>query len=284
MGIKRRTRWVGLVARYAALAPLLILCLLPLVWMFSSSLKSNLEIWAPPAGLFPRKVHLETYSELFQRTQAGGSYLRWLWNSILVTVPVTILSIMVSSIAAYSIARFRFLGRAAFLQTVLIGQMLPAALLVIPLYTMMRTLGLFDTLAGLTVVYLTFTLPFCIWMLIGFFASIPRELEEAAMLDGCSHMQAFTRVVVPLAVPGIAATALYAWLLAWDEFLLARTLLPTLSNWTLNMGLQAYITETQISWNLAMAGGLLMTIPSLLVYLVLQRYLVTVLTGGAVKG
>ncbi len=284
MGIKRRTRWVGLVARYAALAPLLILCLLPLVWMFSSSLKSNLEIWAPPAGLFPRKVHLETYSELFQRTQAGGSYLRWLWNSILVTVPVTILSIMVSSIAAYSIARFRFLGRAAFLQTVLIGQMLPAALLVIPLYTMMRTLGLFDTLAGLTVVYLTFTLPFCIWMLIGFFASIPRELEEAAMLDGCSHMQAFTRVVVPLAVPGIAATALYAWLLAWDEFLLARTLLPTLSNWTLNMGLQAYITETQISWNLAMAGGLLMTIPSLLVYLVLQRYLVTGLTGGAVKG
>ena len=262
----------------------MILCLLPLVWMLCSSLKSNLEIWTPPAGLFPRKLNLQTYWELFQRTQAGGSYLRWLWNSILVTVPVTIFSILVSSIAAYAIARFRFLGRGAFLQTVLLGQMLPAALLVIPLYTMMRTFGLFDTLAGLTVVYITFTLPFCIWMLIGFFASIPVELEEAAMLDGCSHMQAFARVVVPLAVPGIAATALYAWLLAWDEFLLARTLLPTLSNWTLNLGLQAYITETQISWNLAMAGGLLMTIPSLLVYLVLQRYLVTGLTGGAVKG
>jgi len=121
-------------------------------------------------------------------------------------------------------------------------------------------------------------------MLVGFFASIPVELEEAAMLDGCSHMQAFVRVVLPVAVPGISATALYAWLLAWDEFLLARTLLPTLSNWTLNLGLQSYITEQTISWNLAMAGGLLMTIPSLIVYLLLQRYLITGLTGGAVKG
>jgi multiple sugar transport system permease protein len=110
------------------------------------------------------------------------------------------------------------------------------------------------------------------------------ELEEAAMLDGCSQIGAFFRVVVPLAIPGIAATSLYAWLLAWDEFLFARTLLPTLDNWTLNLGLQSYITELTISWNLAMAGGLLMTLPSLLVYLLLQRYLIAGLTGGAVKG
>lgn len=273
-----------LLIRYVALAPFMIVCLLPLVWMFANSLKANLEIWTPPPGMLPRKLNVQTYAELFRKTTAGGSYLQWLWNSLLVTVPVTVLSIVVSSIAAYAIARFRFLGRRMFVHTILIGQMLPAALLVIPLYTLMRSFRLFDTLPGLTVVYLTFSVPFCVWMLVGFFASIPIELEEAAMLDGCSHMQAFVRVVLPLAVPGISATALYAWLLAWDEFLLARTLLPTLSNWTLNLGLQSYITEQTISWNLAMAGGLLMTIPSLIVYLLLQRYLITGLTGGAVKG
>jgi len=275
---------VRLLIRYVALAPFMIVCLLPLVWMFANSLKANLEIWTPPPGMLPRKLNPQTYAELFRKTTAGGSYLQWLWNSLLVTVPVTVLSIMVSSIAAYAIARFRFLGRRMFVHTILIGQMLPAALLVIPLYTLMRSFRLFDTLTGLTVVYLTFSVPFCVWMLVGFFASIPVELEEAAMLDGCSHMQAFVRVVLPLAVPGISATALYAWLLAWDEFLMARTLLPTLSNWTLNLGLQSYITEQTISWNLAMAGGLLMTIPSLIVYLLLQRYLITGLTGGAVKG
>ena len=273
-----------LLARYAALAPFMIVCLLPLVWMFANSLKANLEIWTPPVGMLPRKPTPQTYAELFQRTTAGGSYLQWLWNSLLVTVPVTVLSIVVSSIAAYAVARFRFLGRQMFVHTILIGQMLPAALLVIPLYTLMRSFRMFDTLPGLTLVYLTFSVPFCVWMLVGFFASIPVELEEAAMLDGCSHMQAFVWVVLPLAVPGISATALYAWLLAWDEFLLARTLLPTLSNWTLNLGLQSYITEQTISWNLAMAGGLLMTVPSLIVYLLLQRYLITGLTGGAVKG
>ena len=121
-----------LLIRYVALAPFMIVCLLPLVWMFANSLKANLEIWTPPPGMLPRKLNLQTYAELFRKTTAGGSYLQWLWNSLLVTVPVTVLSILVSSIAAYAIARFRFLGRRMFVHTILIGQMLPAALLTAP--------------------------------------------------------------------------------------------------------------------------------------------------------
>ena len=187
-------------------------------------------------------------------------------------------------LAAYGFSRFRFRGNRPLMFLFLVTQMVPAILLLLPYFVTMRVLGLLDSYVGLVLAYSSFALPFCTWMLKGFFDSIPREIDEAAMIDGASRLQALLRVVVPLALPGMAATGLFAFLVSWNHYLFALGLATSPQMYTLPVGIALSIGEFRIAWPDLMAGAAIASVPTILVYSFLERYFVQGLTAGAVKG
>jgi ABC-type glycerol-3-phosphate transport system permease component len=251
----------------------------PLVWMALASFSKD-----PYFPLLPTKYSITAYKEVLFPTDPSLSFPSWYWNSVKVTFSVTLLATALSAFAGYSFSRFRFYGRESLMYTILVGQMLPGVVLLLPLYVYLKDLRLLDTHFGLGIVYMTFAIPLCTWLLKGFFDTIPTDLEEAAMVDGCSRVGAMVRIVLPLAAPGIAATALFAFITAWNDFMFALAILSTPAKFIIGLGLMTYQEEYFFQWNILMAGGVLMSIPALGLYLFLQRYLVTGLTRGAVKG
>jgi multiple sugar transport system permease protein len=265
--------YLGLILSTAAV-------LFPMAWMLSTSLKTESEAFRMPPTWIPREPTLQAYVSIWGMKHFG----RYFFNTAVVAVASTLLSLVLSVPASYGFARFRFRGARALLSIILLTQMLPSVLLVIPYFTLMRVLGLLNTHLALILAYASFSLPFSTWMLRGFFAGIPRELDEAAMVDGCSRLQAIRRVIIPLAVPGMGATSLFTFLLAWNHYLFALALSNRESMYTISVGLGAMIGEFRIAWNELMAAALVATVPTLLVYAFLERYFVQGLTGGAVKG
>jgi arabinogalactan oligomer/maltooligosaccharide transport system permease protein len=203
---------------------------------------------------------------------------------VVVSGATTMVGLSLAVTAAYALSRFRFPGREAGMQGLLITQMFPATLMMVPLYAILRALGLLDSLGGLVLVYATSSLPFCVWMLKGYFDTIPRELEEAAVMDGASPWQVFSRVVLPLARPALAVTALFSFMTAWNEFILAATLLNDAARFTLPVALQRYVGEYKTEWGHFAAGALVISAPVMALFFALQRFLVGGLTAGAVKG
>jgi ABC-type glycerol-3-phosphate transport system permease component len=252
----------------------------PIYWAGVTSFQYREQLYVFPPPFVPGKLSLGNYRDVFQGSGLAG----WLWNSFLVSAAATAFSVVLSALGAYSLSRFRYRGRGAMGYLILVTQMLPPTLLVIPIYLIFRDLRLVDTLTGLVLAYTTFALPLCVWMLKGFFDTIPRELEEAAQVDGCSRMGAFVRVVLPLSTPGIAATSFYAFIVAWDEYLLSRTLISTESRWVSSVGLSSFIGAYTTSWDQMMAASLVVALPPLVIFFFLQRYLVSGLTSGALKG
>lgn len=265
---------------YLALITVTIAVLFPMVWMLSTSLKTEPETFRMPPTWVPLEPTFQAYVSIWQMK----NFARYFLNTLFVAVAATALSLLLSVPASYGFARFKFRGARAMMSFILITQMLPSVLLVIPYFTLMRVLGLLNTHLALVLAYASFSLPFSTWMLQGFFATIPRQLDEAAMVDGCSRLQSILRVVVPLAVPGLGATSLFTFLLAWNHYLFALTLATKESMYTISVGLGAMIGEFRIAWNELMAAALLATIPTLIVYTFLERYFVQGLTGGSVKG
>jgi ABC-type glycerol-3-phosphate transport system permease component len=251
----------------------------PLAWMALASFSKD-----PYFPLLPTAYSAAAYREVLSSPDPSLSFPFWYGNSVKVTVSVTLLATALSAFAGYSFSRFRFSGRQGLMYTILVGQMLPGVVLLLPLYVYLKDLRLLDTHLGLGIVYMTFAIPLCTWLLKGFFDTIPTDLEEAAMVDGCSRVGAMLRIVLPLASPGIAATALFAFITAWNDFMFALAILSTPAKFTIGLGLLAYQQEYFFQWNTLMAGGVLMSIPALALYLCLQRYLVTGLTRGSVKG
>jgi ABC-type glycerol-3-phosphate transport system permease component len=251
----------------------------PLAWMALASFSGD-----PYFRLLPAKYGLGAYREVLASPDPSLSFPAWYGNSLKVTVSVTVLATALSALAGYSFSRFRFLGRQGLMYTILVGQMLPGVVLLLPLYVYLKGLRLLDTHFGLSIVYMTFAIPLCTWLLKGFFDTIPPDLEEAAMVDGCSRVGAMVRIALPLAAPGIVATALFAFISAWNDFMFALAILSTPAKFTIGLGLLAYQQEYFFQWNTLMAGGILMSLPALALYLCLQRYLVTGLTRGSVKG
>jgi len=251
----------------------------PLAWMALASFSQD-----PYFPLLPKAYSAAAYREVLASPDPSLSFPAWYGNSVKVTFSVTLLATALSAFAGYSFSRFRFYGRQGLMYTILVGQMLPGVVLLLPLYVYLKDLRLLDTHLGLGIVYMTFAIPLCTWLLKGFFDTIPTDLEEAAMVDGCSRVGAMARVVLPLAAPGIAATALFAFITAWNDFMFALAILSTPAKFTIGLGLLAYQQEYFFQWNTLMAGGVLMSIPALALYLFLQRYLVTGLTRGSVKG
>lgn len=265
---------------YAILLTFLLFVIFPFYWMTITSFKGEDQMRSLFSMFWPNPFVIENYTQLLQRTE----FLSWYRNSIIVAVSSTFLATAIGTIGAYALARLKFLGRAFMASTVLITYLVPPAILFIPLYAQIRSLGMADSLTGLIVAYPSFTVPFVTWLLMGYFESIPEELEESAMIDGATRFGAFWRVVLPLAAPGLLAAALYAFTQAWNEFLYALVFITSARLRTLPVGLSSFITGDVYGWGYLMAGAVLTTIPVIVAYIYLQRYMVEGLTAGSVKG
>jgi multiple sugar transport system permease protein len=248
--------------------------------MTITSFKTEDQMRSLVSMFWPSPAVLENYVQLLTKTD----FVAWYGNSAIVAISSTFAATAVGTIGAYALARLKFMGRAFMSSAVLITYLVPPSILFIPLYAQIRAFGLSDTLAGLIATYPSFTVPFVTWLLMGYFESIPVELEEAAMIDGATRFGAFRRVILPLAAPGVLAAALYAFTQAWNEFLYALVFITNVKLRTLPVGLSTFITGDVYGWGYLMAGAVLTTVPVIAVYIYLQKYMVEGLTAGSVKG
>ena len=265
---------------YTVLGLLLLLVLFPFYWMTVTSFKTEDQMRSLVSMFWPSPFVVENYTQLLTKTD----FAIWYRNSALVAISSTLVATAIGTIGAYALARLRFLGRAFLSSATLITYLVPPSILFIPLYAQIRTMGLADSLAGLVAAYPSFTVPFVTWLLMGYFGSIPEELEEAAMIDGATRFGAFRRIILPLAAPGVLAAGLFAFTQAWNEFLYALVFISDVKQRTLPVGLSTFITGDVYGWGYLMAGAVLTTLPVIAVYTYLQRYMVEGLTAGSVKG
>lgn len=271
----------------------------PLIWALSTSLKPKSEIFATPPTLIPHNLTLENYEALLtgrqQYYQAQGApqntgttpaqfFTRWFINSVIVTLGSTLISIIVSTLAAYSLTRFKYWGRSAVPYFSLLGYMVPSIIFVFPLFLMMVRLDLTDSLWSLILGYVCVTLPFCMWLMWAFMRSIPIEIEEAALIDGASRYQVFRQIVLPSALPGIIAASIFAMIVSWNDYLFGRVFINSIDNLTLTVGVMLFFEGTHVDWGLLMAASVLMTVPMAILFMALQRHLVAGFGAGAVKG
>jgi multiple sugar transport system permease protein len=265
---------------YATVVGVCALVMFPIYWMFTTSLSPASMLRTFPPTFFPEAPQWQIYWRLLTERPL----LLWLGNSTFAAVAATLLSLSVSVLAAYSLSRYRVRGGRSLGLFILVSKMLPATLLVIPLFAIFREIGLIGSLWSIVLAHATLIIPFSTWMLKGYFDSIPRELEQAAMIDGCGPLSALFRVVLPVAAPGLAATALYGFVLSWADYVFARTFLTAEQTaWTANVGIATLKGEYITGWNEVMAAAMLAALPIILIYLFLERYLVGGLTAGAEK-
>jgi arabinogalactan oligomer/maltooligosaccharide transport system permease protein len=252
----------------------------PILQIFTVSLRPADQLYSTSLALIPANATFRAYHRiLFEK-----DFLVWLRNSCLVAVTVTLFGVTLASTTAYAFSRFRFPGWRAGLYSFLLTQLFPATMLMLPLYVLMKALHLLDTFAGLTIAYTATALPFCVWTLRGYYDTIPVELEQAALIDGCGPWTAFTKVTLPLAAPALAITALFSFMSAWSEFLMARIIVNRQELYTLPLGLESLAGVFQTEWANYAAGSLLVCVPVMILFVALNRYLVSGLSLGGVKG
>ena len=281
----RRFRFTPLgVAGWVALILLLLFTAVPMAWMVSTSIKTEFAAIQQPPNWIPLDPTVAQYTRLLDPSgSTGQQFLGYLRNSVWVSSATTVLALVVAVPAAYAFARFRFPGKDALFFSVLIRNMFPAVVFLIPLFILMRRISLVNTHWSLILTYLTFGLPLSIWLLKGFFENIPPELEQAARIDGATRFQAFRLVILPLATPGLVATAIYAFIQGWNEYIYARTFIISEQLMTMPVGLEKFFTEYASNWPGLMAASFIMSVPVVVLFLVLQRHFVRALTEGAVK-
>lgn len=264
---------------YSALSIASAIALFPVFWMFSISMRRNVEIFRLPPALLPPHWTVEAYKSIL----TDSSYLIVFRNSYLVAVSVTVIALLFAILGGYSFSRLRVRG-SRLMQLFIIGtQMVPPVSLIIPYFILSARMNLYDTFPGLIMTYVAFVMPFATLMMISYFNTIPPDMEEAAMVDGCSRLGALARVTVPIALPGMVATAVYSFLLAWKEYLFAVTLIQDPDKRLLPVSIAMLLGEHMYQWNVMMALSVLASIPLLIIFIFLQRYLVAGMTVGAVK-
>ncbi|MSQ44112.1 MAG: carbohydrate ABC transporter permease [Chloroflexi bacterium] len=268
--------WV--VATYAAIAIFLVWTLVPFVWMVLTSVKTNKEIYRDFTFL-PKEVYWDHYEKLLT-----GRMGVWLRNSAFVSSVTTALSLVMGSIGAYAVTRLRFAGRRVVAQALVLTYLVPSSLLFIPLFQTVSSVGLSNTLGALLLVYPTFTLPYCTWMMMSYFKSIPVELEEAALIDGCSRLGVLWRVTLPLSLPAIAVVALFSFTQSWNEFLYALVFTNSQASRTVTVGLTQMLGDDVFFWGQMMAGAVMAALPSVVLYTAAQRLVIRGLTVGGIKG
>ncbi len=267
-------------AVYATTIFYLFIVVLPLYWMFRSAIAENAQMYGTAIEFFPKKFTLEQFDQAINKWKFG----QMLGNTITVATLTTIFTVVMSALAAYSLTRLRFPGRRALARSILFVYLIPGGLLFIPLFILMQRLGLLNSLLSLIVTYQTFAIPFCTWMLIGYFKGIPVELEEAALIDGCTRLGAMRRILLPLAAPGLIAAGIFTFTLAWNEFLYALIFISNNSARTLPIGLAGLIRGDIYLWGPLMAGSVMAALPLMVLYMTAQRFVVAGLAAGAVKG
>ena len=270
---------------HGALVAATVATLYPVLWVVKMALTAS-QGYAASASPWPEAPTLQNFRDVVGTHDLAGRWLfgRQLVNSLVVAGAVTLVGLALSTSAAYALSRFRFAGREATLRGFLLTQMFPGVVTSIPLYVLLDQLGLLNRLGGLVLVYATTAVPFCTFMLKGYFDALPRELEEAVLLDGGTRFDAFYRVALPLARPALAVTALFSFLSAWNEFILAATFMNDPTMFTLPVALQRYVGDYSTEWGHFAAGAVLVSLPVMALFFALQRHLVGGLTAGAVKG
>ncbi len=274
-GSRRRLKLIGSVF----LLIFVIWTLIPFYWMLVTSLKSHDEIYGTTATLWPQQPTLENYRVLFFETD----YFLFFRNSMTVALATTLMTVLAASLAAYAIARLQFPGRRWLARAMIYSYLVPQSLLFIPLFAIMVSVGLTNTLTGLTIAHMGFTIPFCTWLLIGYFMSIPIELEEAALVDGCTRLGVLFRIVLPISLPALAVVAFFSFTLSWNEYIYAVVFNSDPRVLTIPLGLSNFVIQDVFFWGPIMASTALTVIPPLAVYFFFQRWLITGLTMGAVK-
>jgi multiple sugar transport system permease protein len=252
----------------------------PLLWMVLSSLKPSTELFVSPPRILPSEITFKWYANLIGSSDAVSLFK----NSLVVGVSTTAICLVVGTLAAYGVTRFDFPGKRAFLVGALLSYVFPAIVLFISVYMIINSLGLIDTRLGLVLCHCILTFPFALWMLKSFFEGVPREIDEAAWVDGASFIQTFALVILPLSLPGIFSVAVFVFVLSWNEFLFASVLITSGDMKTIPLGIAEFITSFDIRWGEIMAIGTLATIPVVVMFLCVQRYFVTGVTSGAIKG
>lgn len=277
---ERRERRVDAIVSYALLGLSTVFAVFPFVFMLSTSLKSEAEALSLPVRWIPVQFTLQAYSEMWTLKP----FALYFWNSIVVSGVTALLSTVVGALAGYGFSRFHFRGRTSLLAFFLATQMISGVLVIGPYFQILAAFELYNTLTGLIIAYVTICLPFAAWMSKGYFDSIPKELDEAGLVDGASRLQIFVRIICPIAVPGTVSTLLFAFLLAWQDLLWALCLISIDEKRTVTLGVAFLVGEFVIKWPMLTAASLIGSLPTIILYLFLQRFYVEGLARGAVKG
>ena len=276
LGMTARRRLFNAMSYSLLFLAIVVICF-PLAWMVSVSVRPNVEVMKMPPDWIPQVFTLEAYEKILTTPR----YLRVFVNSMSIALVVTAMSLFLGTLAAYALARFDFIGHRSVMMFLITTQMFPLVLLCIPYFRIFVALGLYDTLTALVIVYLTFTLPFCILMLRSYFLNIPRDIEEAATVDGCSRVGAIFRMLVPMSWPAFIGAGLYTFLLSWNEFLFAVVLIESWSNRVLTMAIYSLLAEFVTDWDTMMAFSVLASLPLVVAFILLQKYMVQGMTAGA---
>jgi len=276
----KRQRFLTLLVTYLTLAVLLIGALFPFYWMGLTSLRKGKEVYVRQQVLVPRNLTLENYRFIFTERPT----LTWLRNSVGMAFASSTIAVAIGVLAGYSIVRLKFLGNRAVARGVLFTYLVPTSLLFIPMFILMFNLHLTNGLWGLLLAYLSFNVPFCTWLILGYFRSIPEELEDAARIDGCTRLGVLRRIVLPLAAPGIVTAFIFGFTNSWNEFLYAIVLVNRRELMTLPTGLGSYMLGDVFLWGPLMATALITTLPPVLLFIFVQRFVVAGMTLGSVKG
>lgn len=253
---------------------------LPIIWMVLSSFKPGEELFTIPPQILPKSWSVEWYIQAFKNEDV----IHYCVNSLYIACVVMLSDMIVGTMTAYGLTRFKFKGRKLILVCILSAYCVPPIMLMLPLYKIMNGLGLSGTHFGVIIGHLTVTLPFSVWLLVSFFKKIPREIDEAALIDGVSEWKLFTKIDLPLCVSGVLSTGIMAFIMSWNEFLLSSVLTNSEKMKTLTVGLSNYISSTHIDWGVIMALGTITTLPVIVLFALLQKYFVEGMTAGAVKG
>jgi ABC-type glycerol-3-phosphate transport system permease component len=267
-------------AIYWCAAILLIFTAFPFFWMVSTSFKPLREIFVSPPNFLPQNFTLANFAQLFEQTR----FLTYFRNSVFVSTLTVLFTMAIATAGAYSLTRYRFYGREKIASLILFTYMFAPIMIIIPFYVLIKKIGIANTHLALIMAYTAFCLPFSLWLLRAFFQSIPLVLEEAALVDGATRFRAVFHVILPLALPGIIATAIFTFILAWNDYIFVRILITSDNLKTLSVGIADLHNATVIDWGMIMSGGMLITIPVLVFFIFIQRYLITGWGTGAVKG
>ena len=271
--LQKRHQSIG---SHTTLLHFVVITLIPIVWIF--------DIAISPGNALGGEIGDSFSTEHFSKILEGDSFWIWFSNSLIVSIGTSLLGLVIAIPAGYAFSRYKFTGRDVSMFAFLLVQMFPGIIILVPYFLVMKTLGLLNSHLGLILAYCVTALPLCVWMLKGFFDTVPRELEEAATLDGCNQFQVFTKVVLPLSLPAVAVTALFSFLAAWNEFLLALTFNTSNDMYTLPVGLASLISSTGQAWGDFAAASILVSLPVALLFLFFQKFLIEGLAAGGVKG